>query len=140
MLKSLHEFSHSVKTPKLLLFLEDTNTQVHEDFSDTVELKALILSDTLSRPIAASIGHALGDWLRSFHTWSSTQKLPTNEPMQKLKHLVTYESFIEVLERFPNVLQDNKTTLEEVKDMATKELLHPTEDWATIHADFWSGK
>jgi hypothetical protein len=140
MLKALHEFSHTVRTPRILIFQKELNTQVHEDFPDTIDLKAQILSNELSRSIAISIGRLLGDWLRSFHTWSSTRKLPKNEPMQKLKHLVTYESFIEVLERFPNVLEDYKTALEKVKEMATKELQHPTEDWGTIHADFWSGK
>lgn len=65
--------------------------------------------------------------------------------MRKLKYLITYDSFIEVVEQFPEILGGNKKTLENVKDMAAKEFQKMArdmraEDWGIIHGDFWTGK
>lgn len=40
--------------------------------------------------------------------------------MRKLKYLITYDSFIKVLEQFPDVLGDHKDTLEDMKDIVSK--------------------
>ncbi|KUJ07914.1 kinase-like protein [Mollisia scopiformis] len=134
-----------VKTPRLLLFDQVAYTQVHEDFSDSIDLKAVIFSGSLSHSVAKFIGYNLGTWTRSFHTWASTRTLyaEQNEPMRKLKYLITYGSFIEVLERFPEVLGTHKATLEEIEARSTKELQtladDGLQDWGVIHGDFWSG-
>lgn len=140
MLKSLSDFYHAVKTPRLLLFQERTHTQIHEDFPRAVDLKSLVLSTSLLKVNATSIGHQLGNWLRSFHAWSSTQTLPENLPMQRLKLEVTHESFIGILEKFPHVLGENKEVLEMVRNSEIQEIHDPPESWITIHGDFWAGK
>src|ERR1700712_528009 len=90
----------SLKVPRLYLFNQETNTQIHEDFPDAVDFKSVFVSptanDILSQPLATSIGCALGVWTRSFHTWSSKPaqadlcaEIGKNEPMRKLKYLIT---------------------------------------------------
>ncbi|KAI5860079.1 kinase-like domain-containing protein [Durotheca rogersii] len=146
-----------VRTPHLYLFDQSTSTQVLQDIPDAVDLKTILVSPTanvpLSQPLATSIGYALGSWLRSFHSWASTQsrdgahrgaEIGPNEPMRKLKYLVTYGSFIGNLEQFPDVLGDHRKTLEEVKLMAADEFEKSGADahgdeWGIIHGDFWSG-
>lgn len=140
MLKSLSGLSHTVKTPRLLLFQEGSHTQIHEDFCNTTDLKSLVLSDSLAQSMATSLGHELGDWLRLFHAWSSTQTLPENLPMQRLKLEITHESFIGILEKFPGVLGENKEVLEMVRNSEIQEFHDPPETWITIHGDFWAGK
>lgn len=145
----------SLKAPRLYLFNRETNTQVLEDFPEALNLKSILVSPTansiLSQSFATSIGHTLGSWLRSFHTWASApaqadlrKEIEKNEPMRKLKYLVTYDSFIQVVEKFPEILEGSRKTLEDVKDMATKEFERTVgeagEDWGIIHGDFWTGK
>lgn len=145
-----------VKVPHLYLFNQETNTQVLEDIAGAVDLETILVSptvnDTLSQSLSTSIGRALGSWLRSFHNWISAPsqvdlriEIGENEPMRKLKYLITYDSFIEVVEQFPEILGGNKKTLENVKDMAAKEFQKMArdmraEDWGIIHGDFWTGK
>ncbi len=146
----------SIKTPCLYLFNRETNTQVLEDYPDTIDLKSLLVLPTskslLTRPVATSIGHDLGTWLRSFHTWASAEaqaqlraEIGGNEPMRRLKHSVTYDSFIQILEKFPPVLEQNQSILEAVKEWAADEFKNPSTDeegeyWGLIHGDFWAGK
>jgi len=145
-----------IKTPRLYLFNKETNTQVHKDFVDTVDLKSIFISPTanaiLSKSLTVSISRALGAWTRSFHVWASASAQATlrveigkNEPMRKLKLQITYDCFIQVLERFPDVLEGHRRTLEDVKDELEKEFSRSVEDgqgedWGIIHGDFWTGK
>ncbi len=161
MLKALNTFSYTgsiVKAPHLYLFNRETNTQVLEDFPGAIDLKTVLVStaatDTLSQPIATSIGRALGSWLRSFHSWASApsqeglrREIWENEPMRQLKYQISYDCFIEVVEGFPEILGDGKKVLEEVKEMAAREFQNRAgdggtkgEEWGIIHGDFWSGK
>jgi hypothetical protein len=82
MLNALNDFPSittadkvSIKAPHLYLFISETNTQVIEDVPDAVDVKSIFTSPTanslLNHSLATSIGHALGFWLRSFHTWAS---------------------------------------------------------------------
>lgn len=157
-LQNLSSSSTSVKTPRLYMFDGETNIQVLEDVIDSVDLKSILVSPEanhlLTRPLATSIGHDVGTWLRSFHDQCLAPaqadlraEIGRNEPMRRLKYLITYDSFIEVLENFPEVLERCRTTLEDVKDMATREfekrVTEPDEgrgDWGVIHGDFWTGK
>ncbi len=161
MLNALNTFSYTgsiVKAPHLYFFDRETNTQVLEDFPGAIDLKTILISPaanrTLSRSVATSIGYALGSWLRSFHNWTSApsqkdlrRKMWKNEPMRELKHQISYNSFIEVVEGFPEILGDGKNILEEVKEIATTEFQRKAgdedtegEEWGIIHGDFWSGK
>jgi ATP-dependent helicase/DNAse subunit B len=158
MLNALENFSYTasiVKVPRLYLFNRETNTQVIEDVAGVVDLKTVFMSptanDVLSQSLATSIGRALGSWLRSYHSWTSSPsqayraEIGDNEAMRKLKYLITYDSFIKVLEQFPDVLGDHKKTLEDVKDIATKGFEKTAsdehgEEWGIIHGDFWTGK
>jgi hypothetical protein len=142
----------------------ETNTQVYEDLPDTVDLKTVIVSPTastiLTQSVAMAIGRRLGFWLRAFHTWASDTaqsrlrtEIARNEAMRKLKYDVTYGSFINVLENFPDVLGSDKgvrKTLEKARDTAATEFeQHPARNphdeveedgWGIIHGDFWTGK
>jgi hypothetical protein len=65
--------------------------------------------------------------------------------MRKLKFLITYERFIQVLRNFPDILEGHRKTLEDVKDLAVKEFEKNIGDeggdnWGILHGDFWTGK
>lgn len=146
----------SVKTPRIYLFNRDTNTQIHEDFPSALDLKSFLVSPTanrdLSQPFATSIGYALGSWLRTFHTWTSApaqaelrKQIGQNSPMRELKYLVSYKNVIQIVEQFPEILEGNRKTLEDVRAMAIKEFTREAgdgggENWGIIHGDLWSGK
>jgi len=144
-----------IKSPRLYLYNRETNTQILEDFPSTTGFKMMLFSpnaeNLLPPPYLATIGRHLGSWLRSFHTWTSApeqaavraQILP-DDPMRELKRLMTYDGFLGVLERYPEILQGHKETLETIRDFMVKEFEKPSteesEDWGLIHGDFWSGK
>ncbi|CZR69204.1 uncharacterized protein PAC_19104 [Phialocephala subalpina] len=148
-----HQFT--IKTPRLYLFNRETNTQVHEDFTDTTDLKSVFISqnanDIRSQSVATSIGHALGAWTRSFHSWASAPaqaqlrtEIANNKLMRELKLKITYDSFVGVLEKFPDILGHNREVLEEVKASALGEFGGPVANiggdyWGIIHGDFWAG-
>lgn len=126
-----------------------------QDIPGVVDLKTVLVSPTanivLSRSLTTSVGYALGSWLRSFHSWTSarskanTIKIGHNEPMRKLKYLISYDAFIKSLEQFPDVLGGYKEALNDVKLMASKEFERTAsddqgEEWGIIHGDFWTGK
>lgn len=159
MLSALNNFPNIaslVRVPHLYFFDHRTNTQVLEDIAGVVDLKTFLVSPAsnivLSRSAATSIGHALGTWLRYFHSWTSAPsqaglrvEIGTNEPMRKLKYRITYDSFITVLEQFPEVLGDNREKLTEIKENITRDFNRTTmqdqgEEWGIIHGDFWTGK
>jgi hypothetical protein len=158
MLNALTKFSCSasiIKIPRLYHFNRETNTQVLEDIPSVVDLQTLLISPTANdvfiQSLAASIGRALGSWLRSFHSWISAplqadlrEEIGSNGPMRQLKYLITYGSFIKVLEQFPDVLRDYKKILEDIKDSATKDFERTAnddrEEWGVIHGDCWTGK
>ncbi|XXG95853.1 hypothetical protein Hte_002124 [Hypoxylon texense] len=120
-LKLLTDFpatTSSVRVPHFYLFDEKTSTQVLQDIPGVVDLKTILASPTanavLSRSLTTFIGYALGSWLRSFHSWTPAQskasaiEIGHNEPMRKLKYLITYGAFIDNLEQFPDVLEGHR--------------------------------
>ncbi|KAJ9133285.1 Kinase-like domain-containing protein [Pleurostoma richardsiae] len=158
MLDALGSFSPanvSVKTPRLYLFDGEMKTQVLEDVPNAVDLTSILTSPEDSRllahPIATFIGRKLGSWLRAFHAWSSAPEqaalradIAQNEPMRKLKYQITYNAFVEVLENFPEILERDKATLQDVKYMAMEEFKQLAEfdmgeNCGIIHGDFWAG-
>ncbi|KAK5636879.1 hypothetical protein RRF57_012591 [Xylaria bambusicola] len=158
MLTSLNELPPStlrVKTPRLHLFIRETNIQVLEDIPDVDDLKnVLVLSagkQILTAQAATSIGHNIGAWLRSFHDWAiiSNTKFTDfgdNESMRILKYDITYGAYLDVLESsFPDLLEGHRLPLRQVKELAMKEFEKTSNDWfagenwGIIHGDFWSG-
>ena len=144
----------SVRAPRLYHFLQETNTQLHEDLCEATDLRAVLLSTVTpendpssSFSSATSIGRNLGSWLRAFHAWASEpaqaalcEKIGQNGPMRELKHLVNYGTFIGILQKFPNMVSTEElVVLHAVKDIADKELeKQPTvgdEYWGIIHGD-----
>jgi len=166
MLKALADLSPAsttgeVKTPHLYLGLldpaggQETSTQILEDFPSVVDLKSILVSpevaSILTPSVSISIGFSLGSWLRTFHTWASApaqaalrEEIGKNEAMRELKYRITYGNFIEILENFPELLDGNRKSLQDVKDMARREFAKPPTDeeesWGLVHGDFWSGK
>ncbi|KAI1483171.1 kinase-like domain-containing protein [Daldinia eschscholtzii] len=156
-LHALNNFSSSttaVKAPQLYLFIRNVNIQVLEDFPAAVDLKNILVSPTantlLTAPVAASVGYKVGSWLRSFHAWTSSSNaelkaVGDNEPMRKLKYAITYDSFLKVLENFPQLLEGYRQILEEVQDAVKTEFQKSSRDgnwdkhWGFIHGDFWTG-
>lgn len=146
----------TIKVPHIYQFSGQTNTQVIEDIADAIDLKTVFVSPAaisiLTEPFSTSIGRALGSWLRLFHNWASAPaqaelraEIGKNEPMRRLKRLITYESFIAVVEKFPELLEGHKEVLEDVKaigmqDFEKKMGNEGGEDWGILHGDFWTGK
>ncbi|KAK3680603.1 kinase-like domain-containing protein [Podospora appendiculata] len=147
----------TVRTPRLYMRSLETNTQVLEDFADTIDLKSLLVSPNanvvFTSSVASSIGRDLGSWLRAFHVWAGEKaqaslltEISQNDAMRKLKCQVTYDSFVNVLGNFPelSLSEGNDATLEDVRNMATEDFKRAAgaegdEDWGLIHGDFWSG-
>ncbi|KAK7923162.1 hypothetical protein PG985_007233 [Apiospora marii] len=146
-----------VRVPQLYHFDRETHTQILQDFADTTDLTTMLQSPAaaVEKNLPGSgpkaVGHALGSWLREFHDWSS---MPAQRPLQaqvgpnlgmrRLKCLITYDSFIEILERHPELLVEGcKDTLEEVQATMEQEFERPPaegdESRGLIHGDFWSG-
>ena len=164
MLRALDGFSHIVITPscstvvlapRCYMFDRDTHIQVHQDFPDTIDLISLLQSTKADQVLAGSssqsVGYALGSWLRFFHNWTSEpaqaelrRRVGPNEGMRRLKCLITYDSFIEILERHPETIEGHKQTLEAVRDAMKYEFKRvPTKGdriRGIIHGDFWAGK
>jgi hypothetical protein len=144
-----------IKTPRLLLFDRDANTQILEDFINTDGLKWVLFSTRadfiLPQPAPVAIGHYLGTWLRSFHAWASAPnqavlrgQMWQNHSMRKIKYAQTYGSFITALEDFAELLEGYEDILETFRESMASEFEKPVEeedeDWGLLHADFWSGK
>lgn len=146
-----------VRSPRLHLFDRETNTQVLEDCSNTTDLKTLLVSPKVKAILpgtsAESIGRDLGLWLRSFHQWTSEPgqaslraTISQNKEARKLKCKITYDSFLKVLEIYPDLAEGHMETLKAVKDAITAEFslneppLGEDGSWGLIHGDFWTGK
>lgn len=144
-----------VTAPRLYMFDPDTYTQVHEDFLGATDLTTILQSTNVDQILPKSnrqsIGYALGSWLRFFHNWTSEpaqtalrERVGPNNGMRQLKCLITYDSFIEILERHPETIEGYKETLEAVKSTMKYEFERPPTEGdeirGLIHGDFWAGK
>jgi hypothetical protein len=144
-----------VTTPRLYDFNRDTYTQIHEDFHDATNLTSILLSPNVDQILPESsrqsVGYALGSWLRFFHNWTSEpaqatlrERVGPNKGMRQLKCLITYDSFIEILERHPQTIEGHKETLEAVQTTMKYEFERPPTEGdhirGLIHGDFWTGK
>ena len=144
-----------IKAPRLYQLDRETNTQVLEDFADTDGFKSVLFSPNADNLLPESsrmiIGHQLGFWLRSLHSWASAPEQAAlralmwqNDRTRKMKYLYTYDGFLKVLENYPELLKGHQKTLEIVRDVTAKDFEKPSteedEGWGLIHGDFWSGK
>uniref|UniRef100_A0A093VRL3 Choline kinase alpha n=1 Tax=Talaromyces marneffei PM1 TaxID=1077442 RepID=A0A093VRL3_TALMA len=164
-LKGLNDFSSAreplvppitVKTPRLYDFDPETHTQIMEDLPESSDLKTFLLSPPgmhIDKPAARAIGHALGSWLGSFHAWIShneqidlRQKLGENKSMQQLKYVVNYDQLVNMIDKYPQILEGSRSVFEKVRAYASEELsTHSSKNasidnaWGPIHGDFWTG-
>ncbi|KAK6082666.1 phosphotransferase enzyme family protein [Seiridium cupressi] len=122
------------------------------EFSCPSTIGTMIKAPRLYLPSPATAGRHLGSWLQSFHTWASAPAQATlrgqmqmlqDDPIGKVKYLLTYDSFFKVLENYPELLEAHQEKLETIRDVLGKEFeKSPKEDnenWGLIHGDFWSG-
>lgn len=153
---SITASNFSLRAPRLYQFDHTTNTQILEDLSDTIDIKTVLESPTawsvLPRSISTSIGSALGTWLQSFHLWASAPAQATlrgsmgnNQAMRKIRYMISYGAFVDVVRKFPEIWETHSKGLQEVKNMAIAEYSKAAqekaeENWGLIHGDFWSGK
>ncbi|KAK7969248.1 hypothetical protein PG988_008321 [Apiospora saccharicola] len=148
-----------VRVSQLYYFDRETHTQVLQDFADTTDLTTVLLQppsaafagkNLLPGSSPRTVGQALGSWLREFHSWSSMPaqrpllaQIGPNPGMRRLKCLMTYDSFIEILERHSELIDGHKSTLEEVQATFKQEFEQPPvggdKARGLIHGDFWSG-
>ncbi|KAG0159571.1 hypothetical protein PDIDSM_7093 [Penicillium digitatum] len=141
----------SVRTPHLLDFNRDTNTQVFEDLPNSIDLKNFLLSKCshdLSESSGRALGGALGCWLKSFHRWTaekqqieSTKRLGENKVMKDLKFWVNYTMLLDTIENFPSILGGDRDVFEKIRNLAAAELDRQSHDdeYGAIHGDFWTG-
>ncbi|KAI0191877.1 kinase-like domain-containing protein [Astrocystis sublimbata] len=143
-----------VKAPRLYHFDPVAHIQVLEDFHDTKDLTTVLVSPDVAAilpgPRATSVGRAVGAWLRGFHGWSSevaqadlVRRVGSNAGMRRLKCLITYDSFLEILDRHPETVEGHRETLEKVRKTMQYEFERPPvadqPNCGLIHGDFWGG-
>lgn len=142
----------AVKTPRLLDFNRETDTQVLEDLPYSIDLKNFLLSEVsrdLSESSGRALGSALGSWLRLFHHWAAEEQqmesrkvLGENKVMKDLKFWVNYTLLMNTIENFPSILEQDRDIFEKIRDLAAAELERQDHDngYGIIHGDFWTGK
>ncbi|KAL4871381.1 hypothetical protein BDV12DRAFT_194446 [Aspergillus spectabilis] len=145
------KYQVTARTPQLLYFNPVTNTQIMEDLPSAVDLKTFLLSPDISQSISQawtkSIGRTLGAWLRSFHFWISdaaqadvASQFESNKDMRDLKFSINYDSLLNVIDTYPDLLENSRTIFEQVRGLAAAELDAGQDDVVgPIHGDFWSG-
>lgn len=128
-----------------------------EDLDKSSDLKTWLLSPAgmlVDKPAAKAIGHALGSWLGSFHAWASQDdqialrnKLAENKSMQQLKYAINYDQLINMIDKYPHILEEGRSVFEKVRAHAAEEISTHTSNsgnnvddgWGPIHGDFWTG-
>jgi hypothetical protein len=142
----------TVKTPRLLHFDKETNTQILEDLPDSVDLKHYLISEVsrdMSKTSARALGHSLGSWLRSFHACASKPEqtemrdiLGKNHALKDLKFYINYTWLLDTVDNFPAILEESREVFEKVRDFAAEELKRAEldDEYNVIHGDFWTGK
>lgn len=155
-LVSLSSWTNHLKTPRLYYFNSDTGTQILEDFPMAISLYDILGSSSanlvLSRTQAVIIGYELAKGVQALYDWSSLPAqnhlaitMQNNEPMRKLKHSTTYETFVSILSQFSGALEGIESVVEEVEQLAVQEFNQSWADnenkcWGLIHGDLWTGK
>lgn len=135
----------TVRTPNGLYLDEGNGTQIHEYMSNSVDLRTYSLSNgsnPTSPPLRSNyrrLGVLLGRWARAFHDDPVRQPLlakvlgKKNEA-QQVKQFVNYQFAVDRVEQFPSILANAKDILENVREMAARELTDSP--LQVIHGDF----
>ncbi|KAJ5640644.1 Aminoglycoside phosphotransferase [Penicillium herquei] len=141
----------TVTTPRILHFDSEANTQIHEDLSDSVNLKTFLLekiTSDVSESYSRSLGQSLGSWLRSFHDWGAKPEqkktidiIAKNTSMKQVKFYVNYGLLLDTIDNFPGILEESRGIFEQVRDLATTESKNDVIDDTNglLHGDFWTG-
>ncbi|KAE8134036.1 kinase-like domain-containing protein [Aspergillus pseudotamarii] len=141
----------TAKTPLIYSFNPLTHTQVMEDLPDSVDLKSFFVSTSSARTVprewAVSLGRALGHWLSSFHSWGKepaqadvARELEQNHFFRDLKFSINYDSLVNMVSKYPEILEGSRAVFEKVRDMAKSESGRKDgEGFGVIHGDFWPG-
>ncbi|KAK3393279.1 kinase-like domain-containing protein [Podospora didyma] len=139
------------RTPNLYHFNATTNTQIQEYLPNAIDLKNYVWKYyQTNTPLAkeeqcVGIGQTMGRWLRTFHEWAASPeqvKLRSlaveNKALQRLKHSTYYVYLINLIDKFPALLENSRDDFEQVKAMSEDEL---KDDSAlqVVHGDFWTG-
>lgn len=119
--------------------------QIHEYIPNCVDLKTYLLSG-ISKSTAndyqshyVNLGKLLGQWTRKFHDDTVRQPvlaeiIGKNNEAQQVKQHINYQFAIDRVEQYPTILTDVKTILEDIRDMASREIGDGT--LRVIHGDF----
>lgn len=99
---------------------------------------------SLRKDQCLQLGRSLGEWLRSFHTWSAGQTelrevLKGNKELQGIKQWINYKQLVQLAEQNPDILGEAKDVFQAVSD-ATAAELENEDKLDIIHGDFWTGK
>lgn len=149
-LSTLPPSTHSnitVMTPSMHLFSPTTNTQIYSDLPSSLDLKSYVLkhASSLTHPQCQRLGHALGLWTNSFHSWAQADEqkglveaMKGNMAMRDLKFTINYDTLVQTVERFPGILEGSRKVFEKVREQRRKDM--ESEGMVLIHGDFWSGK
>lgn len=145
--------SANVRPPLVYLYDAKSSIQIQEDFSDTDGLRPLMFSANAHEliPSPTTVGHYLGDWLRTFHKWALEPEQVTlraqmwlNDGMRKTKYDFTYNTVLDVFGNYPELMLGREETLKNFTKFITAELERPSsaagDGYGLLHADFWSGK
>lgn len=157
-------YNYAVRTPRCLLYDDESNTQVQELLPNGANLKAYVLENYPSptpdslRPQCHQLGKVLAQYITDFHRRSQAEveawrtgpagtpepklyaALKTQNQMQGLKHMINFDWLQERVAMFPGMLEEAKDVFEKVKQLASEELKGAHGDLMPIHGDFWTGK
>jgi hypothetical protein len=144
-LPSTSKPSISVETPKALNFFESTKTQIHCDFTSSIDLKAYLLTQKVTQSQASDLGFALGSWTRTFHHSGMAPEqiqlrfdITRNQKMKDVKYYLNYERLRGKANQYPEILRECEDILEDIiRDTRT---IFNEDDGCIIHGDFWTGE
>lgn len=148
-LEKLPPVTHSlitVQAPRMISFSQDTNTQIYSDLPSSADLKTYALTNTLTQTQSSRLGHSLGLWTKTFHTWATApeqaglrETMKGNKEMRGLKYQINYSNAIGMIDKFPAILEGSRGTFQAVAEDVQK-MMDKKEDGNLIHGDFWTGK
>lgn len=137
-----------IKPPRPYQIFPQDGVQVIQDFQDTTPLLGLLLhpvESDLPSPFAASVGHAIGIWLRSFHSqpskhgnsWclSSLSSIDENfDGRDKLRNYY-YDILEQKIRMFPHLFDG---IANKIKEYAAEEIERKNDQsgMGLVHGDF----
>lgn len=153
---SITVYNIFLKILHLYQFDNKTNTQILEDLSNTIDIKlvleSLTISSVLFKFILIFIDFALRVWFWSFHLWilASAQAvlrdiMGNNKPLRKIKYAISYKIFVDIVQKFSEIWKAHSKTLQKVQNMIVVEYSKDTQQnvknsRGLIHGDFWTRK